>query len=176
LQDQESHGFCELWYFDVSGFCLPPYIPYAWQPIGSTIAIPTSTHRRRLNVLGFLNRNNELYPYIMEGKVDTPVIVECFDQFSKQLSKRTYVLLDTSPLHRSQEFIRHIPQWVKSGLIIKYLPPYSPELNLIEILWRFIKYHWLPFSAYMSFPCLVQAIEDILTRFGTDYTISFQAT
>jgi hypothetical protein len=26
----------------------------------------------------------------------------------------------------------------------------------------------------MSFPCLVQAIEDILTRFGTDYTINFQ--
>jgi DDE superfamily endonuclease len=153
---------------------LTPYIPYAWQPIGSAIEIPTSTHRRRLNVLGFLNRHNDLYPYVIEGKVDTPVIVECFDQFSKQINKRTYVLLDNSPLHRSQEFIRHIPQWVKRGLIIKYLPPYSPELNLIEILWRFIKYHWLPFSAYMSFPCLVQAIEDILTRFGTDYTINFQ--
>jgi transposase len=32
-------------------------------------------------------------------------------------------------------------------LIIKYLPPYSPELNLIEILWRRIKYTWLPFSS-----------------------------
>jgi transposase len=28
-------------------------------------------------------------------------------------------------------------------LILKYLPPYSPELNLIEILWRHIKYRWL---------------------------------
>lgn len=153
---------------------MTPYIPYAWQPIGSVIEIPTSTHRRRLNVLGFLNRHNGLYPCVMEGKVDTPVIVECFNQFSTQIKKRTYVLLDNSPLHRSQEFIRHIPQWVKRGLIIKYLPPYSPELNLIEILWRFIKYHWLPFSAYMSFPYLVQAIEDILIRFGTDYTINFQ--
>ena len=39
-----------------------------------------------------------------------------------------------------------MPKWVKRGLIIKYLPPYSPELNLIEILWRFMKYDWLPFS------------------------------
>jgi hypothetical protein len=155
---------------------LTPYIPYAWQPIGSVIEIPTSMHRRRLNVLGFLNRHNELYPCVIEGKVETSVIVECFDQFSKQIKKRTHVFLDNSPLHRSQEFIRYIPQWVKSGLIIKYLPPYSPELNLIEILWRFINYHWLPFSAYMSFSCLVQAVEDILTRFGTDYTINFQAT
>lgn len=29
--------------------------------------------------------------------------------------------------------------------------PYSPELNLIEILWRQMKYAWLPLSAYLSF-------------------------
>jgi transposase len=61
------------------------------------------------------------------------------------------------------------------GVIIKYLPPYAPELNLIEILWRFMKYYWLPFSAYASFQCLVEAIEEILTHFGTEYTIAFQA-
>lgn len=175
LQCQEATGACALWYFDVTGFCLTPYIPYAWQPIGAIIDIPTSTHRRRLNVLGFLNRNNELHPYVLEGKVDTATVVECFEQFSKQINKRTYVFLDNAPMHRSQEFIQHIAQWVKRGLIIKYLPPYRPELNMIEILWRFIKYYWLPFSAYMSFPGLVQAVEDILVRFGTDYTITFQA-
>jgi len=57
--------------------------------MGSTLAIPTSTHRRRLNVLGFLHRNHDLYPYVREGKVDTPVIGECFDQFSQQINKRT---------------------------------------------------------------------------------------
>jgi len=165
-----------LWYFDASGFCLTPCIPYAWQPIGSTIEVPTSTHNQRINVLGFLNRHNALFPYVIEGKVDTEVIVECFTQFSQQIKKRTYVFLDNAPIHKSHEFIRHIPQWVKRGLIIKYLPPYSPELNLIEILWRFIKYYWLPFSAYVSLQCLRQAIENILTCFGTDYVINFGTT
>jgi len=136
--------------------------------------IPTSTHRRRLNVLGFLNRQNELHPYMIEGKIDTSILVKCFEQFSRQLTKRTYVFLDNAPVQKSQEFIGHIAKWVKRGLIIKYLPPYSPELNLIEILWRFMKYHWLPFSAYMSFPRLTQAVKDILIRFGSDYTITFQ--
>jgi hypothetical protein len=45
----------------------------------------------------------------------------------------------------------------------------------MEILWRFIKYDWLPFSAYASCSCLWKAVEDILTRFGTDCTINFQA-
>src|SRR3989454_5622729 len=51
----------------------------------------------------------------------------------------------------------------------------SPELNLIEILGRFIKYYWLPFSAYGSFQPLCAAVEEILQQFGTRYTIDFQA-
>ena len=175
LQARESQGECALWYFDGAGFCLEPYLPYAWQPIGASIAVPTSSHSRRLNVLGFLKRNNDLYPYMIEGSVDTAVIIECFDQLSTQIDKRSYVLLDNAPMHRSKAFIQHIPQWVRTGLIVKYLPSYAPELNLIEILWCFIKYYWLPFSAYTSFQCLCEAVEDILTRFGTDYTITFQA-
>ena len=163
-----------MWYFDASGFCLRPSIPYAWQLIGSVIEVPTSVHNRRLNVLGFLTRHNALVPYVIEGRIDTAVVIECFEQFSQQLNKRAYVFLDNASVQKSRAFIRHIPQWVKRGLIIKYLPPYSPELNLIEILWRFMKYYWVPFSAYMSLHALLQAIEDILQRFGTDYVIAFE--
>jgi len=102
------------------------------------------------------------------------VVIECFEQFSKHIKKRSYVFLDNASLHRSNAFIQHIPQWIKRGLILKYLPPYSPELNLIEILWRFMKYYWMPFSADVSLQCLLQSIEDILQRFGTDYVIDFE--
>jgi len=175
LQQREASGECDLWYFDGTGFCLTPCIPYAWQPIGHTIEIPTSSHSQRVNVLGFLKRNNEFVPYMIDGKVDAAIIVTCFDQFSQQLDKKTYVFIDNAPMHRSQAFIKQIPKWVKKGLIVKYLPSYAPELNLIEILWRFMKYYWLPFSAYASFQCLSEAVAEILTRIGTDYTINFQA-
>ena len=64
LHTRERHGECDVWYFDASGFCLTPSIPYAWQLIGSVIEVPTSTHNRRLNVLGFLTRHNALVPYM----------------------------------------------------------------------------------------------------------------
>ncbi len=50
LQARESAGACALWYFDASGFCLEPCIPYAWQPIGTTLELPQSSHNQRLNV------------------------------------------------------------------------------------------------------------------------------
>lgn len=174
LQARERAGTCALWYFDASGFCLEPWIPYAWQPIGHTLELPQSSHNQRLNVLGFLKRDNTLVPYLIDGTIDTAAVVACMDQFSEQLDQKAYGLLDNAPMHRGKAFIRHIPKWVKKGLIIKYLPPYSPELNLIEILWRFIKYYWLPFSAYVSFQHLCAAVEEILKQFGTKYTINFQ--
>ena len=53
------------------------------------------------------------------------------------------------------------------------LPSYSPELNLIEILWRFIKYTWLDVSAYKSWFSLVTQVESILSGFGQEYVINF---
>jgi hypothetical protein len=67
LQAQERAGACELYYFDTSGFCLQPCIPYGWQPIGATIKLPQSSHKQRLNVLGFLKRDNTLVPYLVDG-------------------------------------------------------------------------------------------------------------
>lgn len=97
------------------------------------------------------------------------------DQCSAQLDKKAYGLIDNAPMHRSKACVRPIPKWVKKGLIITYLPPYSPALNVMEILWRFMKYYWLPFSAYVSFQHLCEAVEEILQQFGTKYTIAFQA-
>ena len=81
--------------------------------------------------------------------------------------------MDNASVHTSEEFEECLPQWKKQGLIIKYLPPYSPELNLIEILWRNIKYTWLPFSAYQCLNALGEALEHILKNFGSKYQITF---
>jgi len=142
LQQRAVTGECALWSFDVAGFCFTPCVPYAWQPIGEVSAVPTSSHGRRVHVLGLLQRNNARVPYGVEGKIDTSVLVECCEQLSQQLDKRTDVFLDTAPVHRSREFVAHIAQWVKRGLMVKYVPSYAPELNLIEILWRCMKYDW----------------------------------
>jgi len=54
----------------------------------------------------------------------------------------------------------------KKGLTIFDLPTYSPELNIIEILWRLIKYEWLNIDAYESWKSLVKAVENVLRDLG----------
>lgn len=162
-----------MFYYDEAGFSLDPYIPYAWQPVGQTIEIPTAKGKR-LNVLGFFNTDNDLTPFCVEGSVDTQTVIGCFDAFCDTITKKTVVVIDNAPIHKSQAFQEKIPTWQKKGLCLYFLPEYSPELNLIENLWRVIKYYWLPFSAYLNFEALVEAVEDILVNVGTKYQISFQ--
>ena len=73
------------------------------------------------------------------------------------MTKKTAVGMDNASIHRSEACEDRIPYWKKRGLIIKYLSPYSPALNLIEILWRRIQYTWLPCSAYEGLNALREA-------------------
>jgi hypothetical protein len=56
---------------------------------------------------------------MVEGSIDTSVIIACFDHLSDQLDKRASVLIDNAPMPRSQEFIDQMPKWVKKGLMVK---------------------------------------------------------
>jgi transposase len=172
LQKQEANGKIDLYYFDEAGFALDPTIPYAWQEAGEVIELPARKDGR-INVVGFMNRNNDLHAYMFEQSIHTGVVIGCFDAFCQTITQKTVVVMDNASIHRSEEFEDRMPYWKKQGLIIKYLPPYSPELNLIEILWRRIKYTWLPFSAYACLNALIEALEDILSQVGSKYQITF---
>jgi len=91
LQKQEDQGKIDLYYFDESGFTLDPYIPYAWQEPGTVIEIP-ARKSGRINVLGFMNRKNDLHPFLFEQSVDTSVVIACFEAFSKTLKKKKRLL------------------------------------------------------------------------------------
>ncbi|MEA2047101.1 MAG: transposase [Campylobacterota bacterium] len=63
--------------------------------------------------------------------------------------------------------------WEEKGLHLLYLPPYSPELNLIEILWREMKYRWVDLNAFVSFETLWEHVQKLLDGFAKEYVINF---
>jgi transposase len=89
------------------------------------------------------------------------------------MKRPALIVLDNAPIHTSAAFEAHIKGWEEQGLYLLFLLPYCPELNLIEILWRKIKYEWLPFSAYQSFKDLSEALDEVLRGVGSKYRLSF---
>ena len=172
LIEKAEHELIDLYYVDQSGFSLEPCVPYAWQPIGETIKVPCSKSKR-LNVMGFMSRKCEFQSWVFEGSITSASVVACINQFALSIKRETVLIVDNAPIHTSAEFVENIAGWKEKGLIIVPIASYSPELNLIEILWRKIKYEWLPFSAYESFQTLKNSLFDILANIGKSYTINF---
>jgi transposase len=135
--------------------------------------VAPSEKTQRINVLGFLSRQNAFSPYVFECSVNSDVVVACFDEFSLTLNKTTVVIIDNASIHHSQTFQDEIEKWEKQGLFLYYLPKYSPELNLIEILWKHIKYYWLPISAYKGFSSLKKELNKVLIDIGQSHSITF---
>ena len=84
------------------------------------------------------------------------------------------VVLDNASMHRSKAFRRKRVEWMSQRAHLIYLSAYSPELNLIEILWRQMKYTWLSLSAYLSFERLCEEVHRLLGGYGTDRAINFE--
>ncbi|WP_192501062.1 IS630 family transposase [Flavobacterium sp. PL002] len=172
LKSLEDSGYIDLYFGDQSHFVLSPNVPYAWQTKDNPILLPAAKGKYQ-NVVGLMTRKNKLYFEILETTFDSDRVISFMNGFVEQTNKKTIVILDNSPIHKSKKFMAKIEQWKEKDVLIYFLPPYSPELNLIEILWRRIKYQWLVFDAYKSFENLKEKLNFVLTNFGTKYDIKF---
>ena len=173
LKQLEDQGELDLHYLDEVGFCLIPCIPYGWQPVGETVGID-SRRSGRLNVLGLMTRSNRLETYVSEQSITSEVVVACIDEFFPAPLKRTVIVVDQASIHTSAAIYDKLEEWQQRQIEIFQLPSYSPQLNLIEILWRFIKDEWIEISAYRSWQSLVEYVERVLKEFGDNhYVINF---
>ena len=118
-----------------------------------------------------MSRTGELESYVSEQSITSEVVIACIDAFLPAVDKPTVIVMDKAPIHTSQAMRAKCEERKQHGVHIFELPSYSPELNLIEILWRFMKYQWLEIEAYQSWQSLVNNVEEILRSFGKNYVI-----
>jgi hypothetical protein len=172
LQKLEDSGYIDLYFGDESHFGLTPNVPYAWQTKQDPILLPAAKGKY-LNVVGLMSRKGKLYHKVLQSTFNSEKLIDFMDGFAGQTIKKTIVVLDNAPVHKSKKFMAKVEEWKKEDLWIYFIPPYSPELNLIEILWRRIKYQWLDFDAYKNFQVLEEKLNLVLDNFGLKYDIKF---
>ena len=172
LKELEDSGYIDLYFGDESHFGLTPNVPYAWQTKENPILLPAAKGKF-LNVVGLMNRKNDLFFEVNETTFNTDKFICFMDKFVEQIVKQTVVILDNSPIHKSKKFMAKIIEWKEKDVLIYFLPAYSPELNLTEILWKRIKYQWLPFDAHLCFQNLKERLLFVLNNFRIKYDIIF---
>lgn len=125
---------------------------YAWIKKGQQCAIPANAGRKRLNINGALNPHDV-----------TDVVIDEADRINQESMKRLiiqlveknpykdiYLFHDNAPYYYAKELREWLVQNYPSVKQL-FLPPYSPNLNLIERLWKFLKKHIINYDFYPTF-------------------------
>ena len=172
FEELHKQGYIDLFYADASHFSLVPSVRYAWQRKGEEILLP-STRTTALSVFGIMSLDCNLHSKVFEGTLNSEKIIATIDEFVQHIRKQTILVIDNARVHHSKIFKAKIKEWREQDLYVYFLPKYSPELNKIEILWRFIKYLWLPFDAYKNIQNIKEHLNEILRNVGTKYYINF---
>ena len=120
-----------------------------------------------------MNKENDLTPYVTTQNFNSDLVIECIDDFVETIEKKSVIIIDNASIHHSEDFEDKIPEWEEQNLQVFFLPTYSPHLNLIEILWRKIKYEWLEPEHYENWTTFKIALEHILCNVGKEFKINF---
>jgi transposase len=140
---------------------------YAWQEIGraGTREISSNTGRRRLNIIGAINPIT-MQPTILleEENCNADSIVRLLKAIKNQYNQAETIclILDNA---RYQKGIVAQSMAKELGIDLVYLPPYSPNLNLIERLWKFFKKKVMKNKYYEDFKTFKRAIECFFENF-----------
>lgn len=140
---------------------------YAWQPKGldGTKQVLANTGRKRLNIIGAINPVS-LQPTILltEDNCSAEVIEAFLEEIKKQYTnaKAICIILDNARYQRSN-LVQTTAKFFNIDLL--FLPPYSPNLNLIERLWRYFKKEVMKNKYYADYSTFENAVETFFIQF-----------
>lgn len=155
-----------VFFVDAARFVLAPFLGYLWSVCRLFIKAPSG--RQRLNVLGALNAvSHELITIINDSYINAQSVRDLLWKIRRLHGQiPVTIVLDNARYQRCRLVIALAAQ-LKIELL--FLPPYSPNLNLIERLWKFVKKQCLYSKYYDHFASFRQAIIHCLSETHLTY-------
>lgn len=137
---------------------------YAWIRRGEEFEVPGQTGRQRLNITGAVNAQqpDELYAVAHE-RVNAQSTIALWEKIEEaHPGKRIVHICDNAAYYHS----KLIGDWLKARphVEVMYLPPYSPNLNPIERVWKLLKKEKINSFCYKCFEDFKQGVMDFFDR------------
>lgn len=161
-----KRGEIHLLFMDAAHFVLAPFLCWLW--CFKRVFIKAPAGRKRVNVLGAVNAlTKKVHFTANQTYINANTIVEFLHQLRIYYfdMKPIYIVLDNAR-YQHCHLVRYIA-W-QFGIKLLFLPPYSPNLNIIERLWKFVKKKCLYAKYYDSFDKFQNAILDTMKKINSD--------
>ena len=125
---------------------------YAWIRCGEEHAVPTNSGRKRININGAMNAQQPEQVVIIEAEsINAQATIALGEKLLEKHPDKAkiYVFCDNAPYYTCSLLREWLEKHPKLELL--HLPPYSPNLNLIERLWKFLRKKVINLQFYPHF-------------------------
>ena len=112
--------------------------------------IECNSGRERINLNGAYNPNNQDVFIHEDESVNADSTIKLFQKIEKAYLEKEviYIFCDNANYYRSKKVKEYLE---KSKIILIFIPAYSPNLNLIERLWKFLRKKVINIKYYDKF-------------------------
>lgn len=136
--------------------------------------VPSAYGRKRANLLGFLNSvTYETTSIMNDSYLNSESVCTGLEKLRQRYPNQfLYIILDNAAYQRCKK-VKHKAEELNINLI--FLPPYSPNLNLIERLWKFLRKELLANRFFKSFSVFFSAIDDFVNSLHKQHFIQLSS-
>jgi transposase len=110
-----------------------------WAPAGQTPVVATTGERKSVMMVSAISPRGELRFHIHEGSFRAEHFVEFCKQLVNESPGKVFLVVDGSPVHKAGK-VKEFVQSTEGRLQLFFLPPYSPDLNPDEWVWKNVKH------------------------------------
>ena len=137
---------------------------FGWILRGFEKPLRTNTGRRWLNINGVLNVHTQKSFFDFPESINADSTIRLFESLEKHhiIAKKIYVILDNAKYNRSRKIQEYLKEHPRIKII--YLPPYSPNLNIIERLWKYFKKQILYNQYYATYHEFIAACKNFFAN------------
>lgn len=159
-------GEVHLLFLDAAHFVLQPFLCFLWTAV--RVFIKASAGRNRINVLGAVNAvTKEVTTYINTTYITSDTLIQFLKQLKERYGDKPIALILDNARYQHCFAVKTFADGL--GIHLLYLPPYSPNLNIIERLWKFTKRKIL-YGKYYNKPAeFHQAIQNFFANINRQY-------
>lgn len=137
--EQNLTSKCALFFMDAVHPQHNTHTANAWLTKGEPTYLRSNTGRNRLNINGLYNPKTQEVITTFHNTINAQATIETLDKLLRlhPTHENLYIIADNARYYTSKVVKAYLAE--NSIIKIKHLPPYSPNLNLIERLWKFTR-------------------------------------
>jgi transposase len=163
---EAQEGKRTVFFVDASHFVLAPFLGYLWSFVRLFVKAPSG--RQRFNVLGALNAiTHELITITNNTYINSQTVCDLLWKIAQSNFKTPVTLILDNARYQRCLLVKEFAKQLNIELL--FLPSYSPNLNLIERLWKFVKKECLYSKYYSEFTPFKNAIMDCMQKTSSTY-------